>query len=169
MIIQFSFPEAPVPKGRPRFKTMLRCVRCQRYYVLGKSKTAICPNCTSRQFNILTSTYTPQKTKDFERMVAWECRKVYSGKPLEGACALSILAYYKYPKSWTKKQINKVEADGGILPKATRPDCDNIEKAITDALNEVVYKDDKQIYRSLCRKYYAIENETVVTVTFPKQ
>lgn len=44
----------------------------------------------------------------------------------------------------------------GANRPAKKPDCDNVEKAVYDALNGLAYKDDAQIVESGLKKYYAV-------------
>lgn len=48
----------------------------------------------------------------------------------------------------------ETEAKGGE-EMTSRPDIDNLYKAVTDALNGIVYRDDSQITRAIMRKQYA--------------
>ena len=45
---------------------------------------------------------------------------------------------------------------GDIFP-SRKPDVDNIEKAVLDALNGIAYKDDSRVFRTGCVKYYGSE------------
>ena len=56
---------------------------------------------------------------------------------------------------------------GSILP-TKKPDGDNVEKAVADALNKVAYLDDSQIIEAKWQKIYAADDEhigLVVTVS----
>lgn len=52
------------------------------------------------------------------------------------------------PKGHSKKRRQDPE------PKTTKPDLDNVGKAILDALNEIAYNDDGQVYRLTVEKWY---------------
>ena len=49
-------------------------------------------------------------------------------------------------------------------PHICRPDVDNIEKAILDALNGIAYKDDNQVFELYAKKRYGEEDRIVVVV-----
>ena len=49
-----------------------------------------------------------------------------------------------------------------------KPDCDNIQKAVLDALNKLAYADDKQVVSSFVDKRYA-KDEPYVLVTIVKK
>lgn len=49
-------------------------------------------------------------------------------------------------------------------PRRMSPDLDNLAKFILDAMNGVVYTDDRWVSTLYCSKIYAPENETIVTI-----
>lgn len=95
---------------------------------------------------------TPQQTKDYEDLIAWSY-KAAGGRHL-GDCLISvdISAFYEIPKSTSKKKRQDI-LDNEIRP-TVKPDCDNIIKAVLDALNGIAYNDDKQVVSVCCQKYY---------------
>lgn len=94
--------------------------------------------------------YTPQKTVDAERAIAWEAKKAFgSRKPLEGAASLIVGALFAYPKSWSLKQ--RVKA------KTSKPDIDNVVKLVKDALKGVAWKDDAQVVYLQAGKFYTTQ------------
>lgn len=104
--------------------------------------------------------YTPQKTVDFESMVAWHARKAMAGKPLyEGA--LCVFLYYgiHIPKS-LEPRIKR----GEVIYPTKRPDMDNYEKSVLDAMNGIVYADDAQIIEVIQKKRYSRNPKVIVTV-----
>ena len=42
----------------------------------------------------------------------------------------------------------------GMVPYTSKPDCDNLAKAVLDALNGVAWHDDAQIFNLLVEKWY---------------
>ena len=77
--------------------------------------------------------------------------------------SVTINAYFAIPKSFSKKK--QQEAKDGLIRPTVKPDCDNIAKNINDALNGIVYPDDKQIIRLEVNKYYS-ENERVEVIIY---
>lgn len=75
---------------------------------------------------------------------------------------MNVYAYMSIPKSKTKK-FHAAAVAGDIRPTKT-PDVDNIFKAVSDALNGVLYRDDKQIIHSRVEKYYSDEPRVEVEV-----
>ena len=58
---------------------------------------------------------------------------------------------FEVPKSWPK--YRKLKAEHGLIAPG-KPDADNISKIILDALNDLAYKDDKQISTLKVHKCY---------------
>ena len=69
------------------------------------------------------------------------------------------MAYYKIPKSYTKKRIKNI-LDGMEKP-TKKPDVDNIIKIVLDSLNKVAYEDDKQVVKVSLEKLYTKEDERI--------
>lgn len=137
MHIEFTIPGAPFGKERPRIT------------VRGGFGHA----------------YTPKKTVDYEKGV----RSVAMGKVLktpgwdaEAPMAVRIVAYYPIPASYTKKKRQAV-LEGKLHP-TVKPDLDNVCKSILDAMNGVVYNDDKQIIVLYGEKHYAKEDPNVAVI-----
>jgi Holliday junction resolvase RusA-like endonuclease len=67
------------------------------------------------------------------------------------------------PKTTPKAKRRQMN-DRIILP-ICRPDEDNLSYLVTNALKQIVYKDDSQICKKVVHKYYSDDPRTVVTVT----
>lgn len=126
-IASFTIPGEPQGKGRPKFA--------------GRGSYA--------------HAYTPKKTRSYEDIVASEyIRQCGSTKADRSEyVSLTITAYYKIPKSASKKKAYEMSS-GKIVP-TKKPDIDNIIKVVADALNGVAYDDDKQIIDVSARKVYS--------------
>lgn len=106
-------------------------------------------------------TYTPERTRQYEKAVAWECRKAMKGNPPSDlpqhvSIGVSILP----PKSWSKAKRAKA-LHGEIKPG--KPDIDNFLKAILDGCNGIAFVDDSQVVSVYAIKEYA-ETEGVRVV-----
>lgn len=75
---------------------------------------------------------------------------------------MEIWAYAPLTKSMSKKL--KERALAGKEYPTKKPDVDNIAKLMQDALNDLVYVDDKQIVDLLVYKRYSDEPRTVVKI-----
>lgn len=123
--IVFTVPGQPVAKGRARAVS-----------ISGKARL-----------------HTPQKTVQYESMVAIAAQTAMAGQPLfYGPVQLDITAVFSIPSSWPLKR-QKMAANRQILP-SKRPDIDNIAKAIQDGCNGVVYRDDAQVVKLIAIKQY---------------
>lgn len=107
-------------------------------------------------------TYTPRKTKDYEKLVQYSFKNQYKGQALQGALKIRIDFYMYIPKNTSKKR-RKLKNDKEILP-TKRPDFDNLTKSMTDALNGLAFEDDNQIAEAHIYKYYSDEPRAVVKI-----
>lgn len=97
--------------------------------------------------------YTPEETATYENWIRLCFLRAHPDAPkLTGEIALEIDVWYAVPKSYTKAQKAKCMT-GGSHPR-TKPDGDNIQKAVADALNGVAYTDDAAIWSWKLQKHY---------------
>ena len=134
MKITFSAPIEPVAKARPRVSMRGGFARA----------------------------YTPKKSKKFEDDLAAiakaHLRSIGINSPLTNACSVTIEAFFTVPKSWTKKRKAELLKDSNGLvrhPHVSKPDLDNTQKSVLDALNGIVYVDDCQVCEIVARKFYS--------------
>lgn len=107
--------------------------------------------------------YTPEKTASWENLVGWTAAQAMAGRALlEGPlkCLLSIEV--GVPASWSMKK--STAALLGQVRPTTKPDLDNSAKAILDAMNGVVFKDDVQVVMLVVSKCYSAKPGVWVTV-----
>ena len=111
-----------------------------------------------------TRTYTPEKTVAYENLVKhYAAEAMDKAAPWEMPVVLKIAVYRTVPASTSKK--NRAAALAGTLRPANKPDCDNIAKAIADAMNGIVYKDDAQIVELSVVKRYGERDHAAVMVS----
>ena len=97
--------------------------------------------------------YTPAKTADYETEIRDMAKfAMGSSKPLETPVAVFCYVTVGIPASLTKKRLHAV-LDGSERP-LKKPDLDNVAKAFLDAMNGIVYMDDKQVVTLHCTKVY---------------
>lgn len=101
---------------------------------------------------------TPKDTVNYENWVKM-CYQQQSGRYLEDSIRAKIIAYYKVPKSYTKKRVQWIR-EGLEYPKK-KPDSDNIAKIILDSLNKIAFDDDAQVVELTVLKKYTEANERV--------
>lgn len=131
-----SVPGNPVPKGRPR---------------------------SYRRGNTL-GLYTPKETKDYETLIKFFAYPEMRGRGLlSGPINLQLNLHFSIPSSWTRKKHN--EALSLIERPTVKPDIDNVLKAWGDALNGVVWEDDKQIVEVMVRKFYSKDPKAMAIIS----
>jgi Holliday junction resolvase RusA-like endonuclease len=97
--------------------------------------------------------FTPAKTVAYEGLVAHAATQAMAGHALlEGACMVEIDITCPVPASWSKKR--QAAALAGEVYPTTKPDKDNVIKAIYDGMNGVVWRDDVQAVDGWQRKRY---------------
>lgn len=130
----FCIPGDPVGKGRPR--AFIR--------------------------NKHVGMYTPKKTVNYEALVKMMASQSHKGEPFLGPVFVEIHAYFSIPLSM--KKTDRELAEKEYLPVLKKPDADNIVKAICDAMNGVVYRDDAQVCDLTVRKRYSKNPRVIVIV-----
>ncbi len=123
--MRFTVYGKPVAKGRPKFSSRGGFVR----------------------------SYTPEKTVNYENLVKLSFDMCEEKAKLDGQLGVEMVVYCPIPKSTSKKN-KALMLDGSIRP-TTKPDLDNIAKAILDALNGRAFDDDKQVVKLTMEKYYS--------------
>lgn len=126
--IEFFVPGAPIGKGRPR--------------------------AARRGAGVVM--FTPEKTAGYEALVAAaasnamraEAGPLFTG-PLEAVLEMRI----PIPASWSK--AHKAAALAGTELPTSKPDIDNVAKAILDACNGVVFRDDAQVVMLTATKLFS--------------
>lgn len=112
------------------------------------------------------TTYTDNATRAYEESVGRLASIAMRGKDmLSGALHLDLRAHFPIPASWTRAKRDAA-LTGCRLPTSV-PDLDNIQKAITDGMNGIVYADDAAIVSARCSKVYAAGEPFVVATVQP--
>lgn len=91
--------------------------------------------------------YTPKKTKDAEREIAYQIAqriRGLKGFPLQGILELQLTFNLLKPKSCPKSRKYPT----------VRPDLDNYVKLVKDACNGILWTDDAQIVTIFAHKKY---------------
>lgn len=104
---------------------------------------------------------TPAKTVAYEGLIAHAAQQAMAGRPmLEGPVVVDMELHCQVPTSWSKKK--QAAALAGELLPTTKPDIDNVVKAVFDGCNGVLWRDDVQAYRlSVVKRYSATPGVTV--------
>lgn len=129
---KFTIEGNPVAKGRPRFRNRGNYVKA----------------------------YTPKKTKQYEKYVAYCYLRDCGREMVEGAIQIIIRSYHPIPSSVSKRKRKAM--DGAYHTR--KPDFDNIVKAIMDGLNGVAFRDDSQVCDCREIKRYSTEPRVEVEI-----
>jgi Holliday junction resolvase RusA-like endonuclease len=106
--------------------------------------------------------YTPERTVSFEGRLAYAAQIAMAGRPpLEGPLELDVQMFFAVPAS--KPARFRQDALSGKIRPTVKPDWDNGGK-LTDALNLIVWVDDKQVVDARVRKFYSDRPRTEIRV-----
>lgn len=99
------------------------------------------------------TSYTPKETVRFENEIAWAFKACARGAKFLEKVPLKVTAwfYMPIPKSLSKKQQEALKDEW----HTSKPDIDNVQKSVQDALNQLAYHDDGQIAWLDVRKIYS--------------
>lgn len=115
----------------------------------GRPRSRIASSRGGKQF---VAVYTPSATRAYENALKLAGKRAMVGlEALEGPLSVFVRAVMPIPASWSRRK--RAEALSGAIFPTTKPDFDNIVKTL-DALNDVVWRDDKQIVRAQIEKIY---------------
>ena len=106
--------------------------------------------------------YTPAATRQYEEKIAWAATLARGTWPVMCTpMSLRVVAHHPIPVSWSKRKQQQALA-GELVPG--KPDLDNVAKAVLDALNGVIYLDDKQVIKLVAEKKYSFDPRVEVYV-----
>ena len=104
-------------------------------------------------------TFDPAKDKkNFTRLQIQDQISEKLDCPIE----IDMRFFMPIPKSTSKKKAKLMQEN--IIKHTKRPDCDNLFKFFTDSMNDLVYKDDSQIYKIYIEKRYSEDPRTEIIV-----
>lgn len=98
--------------------------------------------------------YTDPDVETYQSGVRREAKIVMAGEaPTAWPLELSFLGVWPVPESYSKRE--REFALAGFLAKTTTPDLENSFKAVLDSLQQIVFRNDKQIVSlGRCAKIY---------------
>ena len=139
-IVAFAFYGEAIAKGRPRSRT----------FKVGE--------------HTRVQTYTPGRTVSFEgkvRAIAKVAMQSDGSAPTPDAVLVSLAFDRKMPAGWSRSKVLAMRGE----PVAVGADLDNQVKAVLDALNGVVWEDDKQVSDLAVSRRWADEHGFRISVT----
>lgn len=131
-LIAFTVPAVPIAQPRQRHRA---------FTVRGR---------------VITQNFTPAKhpVQAFKATARLAASQAYTGAPLEGP--ICVVATFVFPRPgrlcWKKRPMPRCW-------HASRPDTENVLKALQDSLTGLIWKDDAQIAEVRCKKVYASGDE----------
>lgn len=108
--------------------------------------------------------YTPETTVMYENLIKIEYQRQCQGKRFgdNQALAMEVVAVYAIPASASKTK--RAAMLRGELRPTKKPDWDNIGKIVSDALNQIAYRDDSQIVDCRVQKIYGENPKMTVCI-----
>lgn len=110
--------------------------------------------------------YTNPQIKAYEEQVKWIIKsQLPTGfHILDEPIGVDVAYVFEPPKSWSKNKMDRL-IDGEIFFKATKPDLDgNLNKALFDAMEGIVYVNDSRIAKCTLEKTYGVESYTLIEI-----
>lgn len=104
-------------------------------------------------------TYTPQKTVEYEQIVAASAHDAMP-EPFTGPIRIEVYAWFEIPPSLSAKKRSERLATRHMQ----KPDLDNIVKTIKDGLNGIAYADDAQVSEIAAVKFWGTTGKCEVVV-----
>ena len=139
MLIEFDVPAVPVGQPRPRATNAGAHARIHEVTHVGKASEG---------------TRRPHPIVAFKATVRLAAQQAYQGPPLREPLRMSLV--FVLPRGTNKFWKTRPTPR---YPHIARPDIDNLAKAVLDSLNQIVFKDDSQIYAITASKWCAAGDE----------
>jgi Holliday junction resolvase RusA-like endonuclease len=97
--------------------------------------------------------YTPKVADDWKSIIRGAADKSWAGVQLDGPVAVKLLFYLPRPKAHHRAN-GELKADAPVW-HPSKPDLDNLEKAVLDALTNLgIWRDDGQVCSVEKQKVY---------------
>lgn len=121
----------------------------------GKGKGVRCHGC-GRNIPVFPSVYQPTAAAKWEKAVALALVAAWRRPNLQGCVRVEIDMVWSRPGGRPNRVPALMWKLGCRVPKGTKPDGDNCEKAVLDAINQAgVWEDDAQVSSCTWRCWYA--------------
>lgn len=136
----------------------------------GRARSGLIPKkgggfATDRNGRPIIAHHTPAKTRRWEDEARTEAKAVMNARglePMRGPLLLVIEANFAPPESWPAWK--QEAALSGQVCHTSKPDADNILKAVKDAMNGVVWLDDSQVVTASATKGYSRVPKVVIEI-----
>ncbi len=125
------------------------------FSVEGKARPKARPQSSSRHGFLRH--YTPRATTNYEDAIRKAAVSALNGRsPFDGPVSMSVIVRRRPPSRVPKATREQMLA--GHLRPTIRPDLDNILKAVADAMNKAIIRDDADIVDLVGAKRYAVDD-----------
>lgn len=89
--------------------------------------------------------YTPERTREWEEWVGWHARDQFMDEPLKGDLGIGLVF---------------------LRGNKTKVDLDNLEKAVLDGLQGILFEDDSQIKEKRSMLAYSKQDPGVIVIAW---
>lgn len=143
-VIEFTVPCVPVAQPRPRAVV--------RRGANGKTFAGVHNPHTVKDAS--TGKTKPHPAVEFKATIRMAAQAIYQSAPLEGPLRVDVLLIFPRPRSkvWKTKPMPRYWHQG-------KPDRDNADKAVLDALTGLLWRDDCQVCSGQVQKFVAAGDE----------
>jgi Holliday junction resolvase RusA-like endonuclease len=166
--LTFTVPGVPFSKRRHRTVPLLQCNGCGKK-TQGQYKE--CPDCGQGMRFLTNLAYSDSETTRFENLVAYAAQQAMKQQGVEmftGAIRVSPTFWFPIPVSRACKKHTEPTHDCKRLHAGDwhtqKPDRDNLDKAINDGMNGIVFPDDCIICDGRIQKFWANECRAEIVV-----
>jgi Holliday junction resolvase RusA-like endonuclease len=107
--------------------------------------------------------YTPKRTESYEALVKLAAAEAMASRPMfSGPVRVRIGVMCTIPMSYSRR--DREAALHGRTRPTTKPDIDNVVKAVFDAMNGIVFPDDRAVVSVHAWKQFAANPRVMVEV-----
>lgn len=108
--------------------------------------------------------YTPVKTRKYEDYIRTLAKQAMLMRSItRSPVSLDLVLSFEIPESWPAWKREAALTNN--IGMTTKPDADNVTKAIKDALNKIVWHDDSQVVQLNVLKVYSKTPGVLISVT----
>lgn len=106
--------------------------------------------------------YTPKETVTYEQEIKRYALEAGVSVVENAAVSVCVVAVWSMPKSWSikKRDLNR------LSPRPSKPDGDNVLKAVCDALEGIAYAHDGQVWKGQVYTIYGDVPQTYVQIEY---
>ena len=120
------------------------------------------PRAKARSMGKFARVYNPGTADDWKMIVRHEAKKAWTDYPNQWCGPLQVNLTFLFPRPKNHFRSNGILKENAPKWHTAKPDRDNLDKAVLDALTNLgIWSDDKQVCAGLIQKLYANEQPGV--------